>query len=427
MVRLVDRFREILPFGVDPADSDEDRLRKRLLVGGAYILLVAAFIWGMVYYAYGELQASLIDLIYILVTLLVLRYYHLTHRYHLLRFSQLFFGLAAPFFFTLVLGGLVGSSAVILWSLITPMGALLLHDSRNAVHWSIAYLGVVVLAGVIAPYIRASNSLPDSLITLFFVLNLTSVSAIVLFFLKYFIDQKERAYRLLRAEEEKTESLLLNILPREIATILKNEKRTIADQFDGASILFADLVGFTPLTAELAPVGMVELLNEIFSQFDALVEKYDLEKIRTIGDNYMVASGVPRERSDHAHALARLALDMRAYLENRPDDNSRRIDFRFGIDSGPVIGGVIGRKKFVYDLWGDAVNIASRMESHGLPGMIQITDATYALIRDDFICEPRGLINVKGKGEVKTWFLIGELPIDQSRQESSTYRDPAGL
>jgi guanylate cyclase len=227
-----------------------------------------------------------------------------THRYHLLRFSQLFFGLAAPFLFTLVLGGLVGSSAVILWSLITPMGALLLHDSRGAVRWSIAYLGVVILAGVIDPYIRAPNHLPDLLITLFFVLNLTSVSAIVIFFLKYFIDQKERAFRLLRIEEEKAENLLLNILPREIAAILKNEKRTIAEQFDGASILFADLVGFTPLTAELAPVEMVELLNEIFSQFDGLVEKYDLEKIRTIGENYMVTSRAPSARPDHAQALA---------------------------------------------------------------------------------------------------------------------------
>lgn len=408
MTGLGDPLRRVLTSGVDLADSDEDRLRKILLVGGAYVLLIATFVWGLVYYTFGEIQASLIDLIYIGVTLLVLLHYHVTHRYNLLRFSQLFFGLAAPFLFTFVLGGFVGSSMVILWSLITPMGALLLHDSRGAVRWSIAYLGTVILAGAIDPYIRAPNHLPGYQITLFMVLNLMSVSAIVIFFLMYFINQKERAYRLLRLEEEKAEALLLNILPREIAAILKNEKRTIADQFDGASILFADLVDFTPLTAELAPTEVVELLNEIFSQFDSLVEKYNLEKIRTIGDNYMVASGAPRARPDHAHALAHLALDMRAYLENRPDFSGRRIEFRFGISSGPVIGGVIGRKKFVYDLWGNAVNIASRMESHGLPGRIQITDTTYSLIRDDFICEPRGSINVKGKGEVRTWFLLGE-------------------
>lgn len=139
--------------------------------------------------------------------------------------------------------------------------------------------------------------------------------------------------------DRKQDTILLNILLGEIAAIFKNEKCTIADQFEGISILFADLVDFTPLTAELAPTEVVELLNEIFSQFDGLVEKYNLEKIRTIGDNYMVASGVPRARPDHAHALAHLALDMRAYLENRPDFNGRRIEFRFGISSGPVIGG----------------------------------------------------------------------------------------
>jgi adenylate cyclase len=306
------------------------------------------------------------------------------------------------------LGGIVGSSAVILWSLITPMGALLLYDSRQAVRWIVAYLAMILLTGLIDPYIRAPNNLPESAITVFFILNLVGVSTIVILFLKYFLDQKDQAFKLLRSEEEKAEELLLNILPREIAAILKNEKRTIADQYDGASILFADLVGFTPLTAEMAPVEMVELLNEIFSQFDSLVEKYDLEKIRTIGDNYMVASGVPRPRPDHAGALARLALDMRAYLDSRPRRNGRRVDFRIGINSGPVIGGVIGRKKFVYDLWGDAVNTASRMESHSLPGKIQVTQATYELIQDDFRFEPRGMTQVKGKGEMQTWFLVGE-------------------
>lgn len=408
MAMLRNLSQRALSLGADPGDSEEERLRKTLLVGGAYVLLGVTFIWGAVYYVLGEWLVSLIDLVYIAATVLVLMHFRSTHRYYLLRFSQLLFGLLAPFLLTIALGGFVGSSAVILWSLITPMGALLLHDSRGAMRWSVAYLVFVLLTGIINPYVSAPNNLPDSVITLFFVLNLVGVSTIVILFLRYFIAQKERAFRLLRIEEEKAETLLLNILPREIAAILKDEKRTIADQFDGASILFADLVGFTSLTTELAPVEMVELLNEIFSQFDALVEKYDLEKIRTIGDNYMVASGVPRARLDHAQTLAHLALDMRAYLDSRPNLNGRRIDFRFGINSGPVIGGVIGRKKFVYDLWGDAVNIASRMESQGLPGMIQLTDSTYALIQDEFICKPRGSMFVKGRGEMQTWFLIDE-------------------
>jgi len=213
---------------------------------------------------------------------------------------------------------------------------------------------------------------------------------------------------LLRLEQEKSENLLLNILPKEIAAILKNENRVIADHYPGASVLFADMVNFTPMSAEMSPTAMVELLNEIFSHFDSLVEKYDLEKIRTIGDSYMVAAGVPRPRLDHAQALAHLALDMCAFIKSRTFKASRPVDFRIGINSGPVIAGVIGRKKFVYDVWGDAVNLASRMESHGAGGAIQITEATYQLIKDEFKCEPRGTIAVKGKGEMNVWYIIDE-------------------
>jgi guanylate cyclase len=398
----------ILSLGVDPEDSEEVRLRKILLVGGSTFILLAAFPWGLVYLYFGELWVGVVNLVYIAITALTLVAFSKSRRYQFLRFSQLAFGLLLPLLWTIILGGYVGSSGVILWSLTSPMGALLFYDSRRALRWVAVYFLVTLLSGLIAPLIQGSNNLPGSLIAIFFVLNLVGVSTVVILFFKYFIDQREKAYRLLHLEEQKAENLLLNILPREIAAILKNENRTIADQFEGASILFADLVGFTPLTAVLAPVEMVELLNEVFSHFDALVEKYDVEKIRTIGDNYMVAAGVPRPRPDHAEALARMALDMRAYLDSRPNTNGRQVEFRIGINSGPVIGGVIGRKKFVYDLWGDAVNTASRMESQGVPGKIQITETTYDLIKEEFVCEPRGVMQVKGKGEMRTWFLVGE-------------------
>ena len=221
------------------------------------------------------------------------------------------------------------------------------------------------------------------------------------------MQQRNRLFSLLLVEQTKSENLLLNILPKEIAAILKNEERTIADHFAGASILFADMVGFTPMTAAMTPADMLNLLNEVFTHFDSLVDKYSLEKIRTIGDSYMVASGVPRPRPDHAQALADMALDMRAYVLTNPVCTDRQLNFRIGINSGPVVAGVIGRKKFIYDLWGDAVNTASRMESHGTPGHIQITRDTYELIGGEFICEPRGKIQVKGKGEMETWYLLG--------------------
>jgi guanylate cyclase len=157
----------------------------------------------------------------------------------------------------------------------------------------------------------------------------------------------------------------------------------------------------------MAPQDMVDLLNEVFTAFDALVKQYSLEKIRTIGDNYMVASGVPRPRPDHAQVMARLALDMRAYIE-QAQEAGKPLLFRIGINSGPVIAGVIGQEKFHYDIWGDAVNIASRMESHGVSGKIQIARPTYDLINHDFFCEPHGSIPIKGKGEMETWFLVGK-------------------
>ena len=221
------------------------------------------------------------------------------------------------------------------------------------------------------------------------------------------IDQKNTAYALLAVEQEKSENLLLNVLPREIANILKEKDQTIANNFERASILFADLVGFTPLTESLTPEEMIGLLNEIYSHFDGLVDKYGVEKIRTIGDNYMVASGVPTPRADHAQAIAKMALDMLKYTESLPEHNGSLINFRIGINSGPLVAGVIGKKKFHYDVWGDTVNTASRMESHGVPGKIQVTEDTYQILADEFVFESRGKIDVKGKGEMKTWFLAG--------------------
>jgi class 3 adenylate cyclase len=211
----------------------------------------------------------------------------------------------------------------------------------------------------------------------------------------------------LRVEQEKSENLLLNILPREIAELLKNKPDSIAQQYGEASILFADVVNFTPMSSQMTPIELVQLLNKVFSQFDNLVEKYDLEKIKTIGDCYMVASGVPRPRQDHARVITQLALDMQEIVKES-EYFGRKLTFRIGINSGPVIAGVIGRKKFIYDLWGDAVNTASRMESNGMGGFVQVTYETYNLIHDEFICESRGIINVKGKGELPVWLVRGK-------------------
>lgn len=223
--------------------------------------------------------------------------------------------------------------------------------------------------------------------------------------------QNSNLMRSLMAEldEERAESerLLLNILPAPIAQRLKGEPGVIADGFDEASVLFADIVGFTPLAATLSAQELVEWLNGVYSTVDTLVQVHDVEKIRTIGDGYMVAAGVPFPMGDHAVAITRLAIDMRAYFRELPQVHGHHVEFRIGISSGPLVGGVIGTYKFQYDIWGDTVNTAARMESHGVPGRIHISATTHDLIKDHFVCEPRGVIEVKGKGELETWFVVG--------------------
>ena len=211
----------------------------------------------------------------------------------------------------------------------------------------------------------------------------------------------------LNIEQKKTEGLLLNILPKAIADRLRKEPVLIADKFDEATILFADLVNFTQLSTRKTATELVYLLNEIFSAFDSLTEKYGLEKIKTIGDAYMVAGGIPTSRADHAEAIAEMALDMLEDINQFSAERGEEFNIRIGINSGPVVAGVIGTKKFIYDLWGDAVNTASRMESHGIVGGIQVSADTYKLLRDKYVFEKRGVVNIKGKGEMVTYLLIG--------------------
>jgi adenylate cyclase len=207
------------------------------------------------------------------------------------------------------------------------------------------------------------------------------------------------------AEREKVERLLLNILPESIAKRLEKDQETIADSFEEATVLFADIVNFTNLSSEISPTELVNLLNEIFSRFDRLVERYGLEKIKTIGDSYMVVGGLPLPRVDHVEAVADFALAMQREIQEFNAEKSQSFSMRIGINTGPVVAGVIGLKKFIYDLWGDTVNTASRMESHGIPGSIQVSSSTYERLKDKYVFQERGVIYVKGKGEMTTYLL----------------------
>jgi len=223
---------------------------------------------------------------------------------------------------------------------------------------------------------------------------------------KYLLDREEEHLLKIESEKQKNEELLLNILPHSIATRMKANEELIADSVANCSILFADIVGFTPLSEQLGPERIVEMLNRIFTKFDGFCEDIGVEKIKTIGDNYMVAGGVPQQDPNHALKIAQMGIEMMRYIDEQPMMDNTRLDMRIGIHSGPAVAGVIGKKKFVYDLWGDAVNMAGRMESHGEAGKIQVSAATAELLKEQFDLQSRGFISIKGKGDQETFTLL---------------------
>jgi class 3 adenylate cyclase len=259
----------------------------------------------------------------------------------------------------------------------------------------------------VAPLLDASvaqnvRPLPNIASLVLFALNIAGIGQLTFLAISYFRAQRDAA-------ERRSERLLLNVLPEAIAARLKRGEEPIADHYDDVSVLFADLAGFTVRSAHETPAETVAVLNEVFSVFDGLVSRYGLEKIRTIGDSYMVAAGAPVARTDHAHAICAMALDLKREVARLNAEHDWDLSFRIGINSGPAVAGIVGREKFHYDLWGDTVNVASRMESHGLPDQIQVTEAVYERLKDDFVFERRGLVEVKGKGATLTYFLIGRL------------------
>ena len=243
------------------------------------------------------------------------------------------------------------------------------------------------------------------LLRLFWLQNVATVFAFGVLSAAYLFNLVRSTEGALEEALGQSEALLNNVLPPSIADRLKQSDAVIADSFSEASVLFADIADFTPLSQEMTPVALVQLLDDVFSRIDLLVHRHGLEKIKTIGDAYMVAAGIPLRRDDHAAAMVAFAIDLRALLVEYNRETGRNLRLRIGINSGPVIAGVIGKLRFLYDLWGDSVNTASRMESHGLPGEIQVTEETRNLLLDRYVFEERGVIEVKGKGPMRTYFL----------------------
>lgn len=309
-------------------------------------------------------------------------------------------------------GGLVPSAVNNAWGLVSVLGAIVALGIGWALFWFGIWLVGMAATAILPTWIDPLY--PGPVETVDAAISFVGLTVLIFAVMVYFVRQRDRYQR-------QSDALLRNILPDEIADRLKRDQRMIADHYESASVLFADVVDFTPISASLAPDELVALLDGVFGDFDRFTAEAGLEKIKTVGDEYMVAAGVPVPRLDHAEALCDLALRIRRHTESTTY-RGHRLRFRIGIHSGPVVAGIIGREKFSYDLWGDTVNTASRMESHGIPGEIQISPATHDLVRGAFLCELRGPVEVKGKGTTETWLLTGRRP----SRTSTRYSDPSG-
>src|SRR4051794_30172969 len=397
----------VMLVGADPRDDEDLRARKGLLVLISALILPVAALWGTLYLAFGS-PVGIVPLVYFGILLAAIGVFSRTRDFPwLLRVNQVDI-LLAPTLSMIPLGGFLTSGGVGLWGILAPLGALVFSDVRAAARWYAAFVVVFLGSGIAGEIVGPVWELPPVWFTsTMLALNIAVGGTIVFTLLAVFAKQRSDALAALRLEQAKAENLLLNILPRSIAEKLKAQAQPIADHFTSVSILFADVVDFTPWSERLPPAQVVGYLDRLFTHFDELADRYELEKIKTIGDCYMVAAGVPTPRDDHARALALMALDMLEAMRSNDELGRLGLELRAGINSGPVVAGVIGRKRFLYDLWGDAVNTASRMESYGAPGRIQITRPTFELLAHEFECEPRRTIEVKGKGEIEAWYLIG--------------------
>lgn len=420
--------------GQEMPETQEDKLRRSLLIFAAAFMTFAVMFWLAIYWMMGLNFSSNVPLVYQIISVGSLVYYMRTRNFKVLRFVQLNLFLFAPFIMQWSIGSSVTSSGVALWALLAPIGALVVSSWKESVPWFVAYIVLTAVSGFFDFYLGtgSSSGIPLNTIGFFFALNFAAMSAILYFLVRYFVIETERIkqqldeqHALLAEEQKKSERVLFNVLPSHIAERLKSNEGLIADGYADVTVMFADLVNFTQLTEEMPPEQMVSLLNTVFSGFDELSEKHGLEKIKTIGDAYMVVGGISRERPDYAADVVNMALEMMAFVNRDPLTTKRNLGVHIGIATGPVVAGVIGTKRFIYDLWGDTVNIASRLTDDAKSGYILTDRLTYNRLRHDFLFEPPHVLNVKGKGEMTSYRLIGRVDSLGNSGNNNIYQLPA--
>ncbi len=385
-----------------PGDSETQRAQKTLAVIVLSVSSLATPANGLRYRSQGLADVAALYLLLTGVTLLALLLLLWRPRlYRPLAVAVLSLSMALNTGAHLLAGGYTSGLQIIQWTISVLVFAVILIEPRQTLFLAGVFVVMILTAGILEP--RVVDRVPDldagfvamdATTTMLLMGLLVGAAGLMQF------GQVERYRR--RAND-----LLLNVLPGSIAQQLKEDPGTIADGYEEVTVLFADIVDFTPMASGADPVAVVNKLNDIFSDFDELAAQHGLEKIKTIGDAYMVAAGLPQARADHCRAVAAFGLDMLAAIENHRSWDGRALALRVGMNTGPVVAGVIGRQKFIFDLWGDAVNVASRMESSGIAGRIQVTAAVKEKLEGVYAFEERGPIAVKGKGEMVTYMLLG--------------------
>ncbi|HSF90421.1 MAG TPA: adenylate/guanylate cyclase domain-containing protein [Saprospiraceae bacterium] len=401
--------KRLASIGALPNEDAETRLPKTILVLSSILFMFAGLLWGCMYLYFGELHAGLIPLGYTIFSFFSLIRYEMTRRFEAYRFAQLLLILLLPFFLMVALGGFVEGSAVILWGLISPLGSMIFDDPRKSMRWIFAYLGLVVLSSVLTLAFDITSRLSDAQIQFFFVINFVGVGSLIFMMFYYFVRQKQYF-------QQRTDELLLNILPKEIAAELKETGVTRAKDFDNVTVMFTDFENFTLIAEKLSAQELVNEIHYCYSAFDQIISAHGLEKIKTIGDSYMCVAGLPVERDTHATDAVMAAMEINAFVDRehqlRRAKGQMSFNIRIGLHSGPVVAGIVGLKKFAYDIWGDTVNTASRLESSGEPGKVNISGSTYELVKDHFVCQYRGKIEAKHKGGIDMYFVEGIKPAD---------------
>jgi class 3 adenylate cyclase len=395
--------------------TPEEKLSGDMLLFSTGLMAFASILWLAIYWGFGVRFSTVIPLTFLSMSAGNMFFFLKTRKLGVFCHLQLGMFLFVPFVMQWSIGNFVNASGVSLWALLAPIGAIVILGTRESVPWFMAYIFFTALSGLFDYLIPSETKNFDMrTVAVFFALNFVSISAMVYVLLWYFSREKARLRGDVEAqsnavavEKELAERLLLNILPAPIAERLKRQEASIADGHADVTVMFADIVNFTQLAEELSPNDTVSLLNEIFSEFDLLAEKYGIEKIKTIGDAYMAAGGLRTGSAQYVGAMADMAMEMQAFVSRYTAPNGDKVMIRLGLATGPVVAGVIGRRKFSYDLWGDTVNVASRMASEAEPGTSLVDSVTFRRLHNRYRFDEIQQMMVKGKGAMPVYVLRG--------------------